>query len=107
MSIKIDDGGGSGRSAVVDKNQHLETSATTSSESHFVALHKGQTYIWTSSYSASTGNEVIYIKNDSKNQYLIIDKVTVNSVLTGLFELYSATGTSSGTTITGANTNFT
>jgi hypothetical protein len=68
-------------------------------------VEDAQTYIWNTSFSAATGNEVIYIKNTSKTKLLVIDKITVNSVNAGLFELYSATGTASGTTITGVNTN--
>ena len=105
--MKLEDGTGTGLVAAVDSNNHLEVSSTTSSESHFIALKKAQTYIWTSSYSTSTGDEIIYIKNTSKDKVLVIDKVTVNSVLTGLFELCVVTGTPSGTSITGANTNLT
>ena len=107
MSIEIEDGRGSGRRAGVDEEYRLEVHSVSYSESSDVARFKGATYLWTSSYSAGTGNEVIYIKNTSTTQNLIIDKATVNSVLTGLFELNVAAGTAGGTTITGANSNLT
>jgi hypothetical protein len=50
---------------------------------------------------------VIYIKNTSLTQILIIDKVTVSAVNTGLFELFQVTGTAAGTGITGKNSNLT
>ena len=107
MSIEIEDGKGSGRRAEVDKENKLSVSSTGHSESSEVSRERGATYLWTSSYSAGTGNEVIYIKNTSTTQNLIIDKATVNSVLTGLFELNVAAGTAGGTTITGTNANLT
>ena len=95
----------SGTTAEVNEKQQLEVSASVSSESHHVSLNNGETYLWTTSWSADTGEEVIYLKNNSKTKYLIIDKVTVSAVAASLFELYTATGTAAGTTITGANAN--
>jgi len=103
--IKLQDGAGTGKLAKVNNRNQLEISAAVHSESRLVAAADAQTYLWTSSFSTATGNEVIYIKNTSKTKLLIIDKVTVNSVLTGLFELFVVTGTAAGTAITGANTN--
>lgn len=107
MGVKLEDGAGSGKLAKVNSRQRLDVSAASFSESSFVSAVEGQTYIWTSSYSAGTGNEVIYVKNTSKSKILVIDKVTVNSVLTGLFELFIVSGTASGTPITGTNVNLT
>ena len=105
MSIELEDGTGSGYRARVDNDNRLHTSAVTFSESAEIARHHADTYLWTSSFSTNTGEEVIYIKNTSTTQNLIIDKATVNSVLTGLFELCTFTGTAGGTGITGANSN--
>jgi hypothetical protein len=105
--MKIQDGAGGGKLAGVNDDNRLETQTVTVSETHFASLNKGKTFLWTSSYSAATGNEIIYIKNTSTTSYLIIDKVTVNGVLTGLFELYQVSGTASGTSITGTNANLT
>ena len=105
--MKIEDGGGTGKFAKVNGHQRLEVSSSVFSESSFVAKTSARTFIWTSSYSADTGAEVIYIKNTSKVNNLVIDKVTVNSVAAGFFEFGAASGTASGTAITGANTNLT
>jgi len=105
--MKVDDGGGSGRSAIVTAKQRLATSAATLNQRALVSVKDGQTYTWTTSWSADTGEDVIYIQNTSKDKLLFIDKVTVNAVLTALFELYVATGTAAGTALTGVNTNLT
>lgn len=105
--MKIEDGIGSGKLVGVTAGNRLEVSSATFSESHLVAAKKAQTYIWTSSFSTATGEEVIYIKNNSKTSLLVIDKATVNSVNAGFFELFEVTGTAAGTSITGANTNLT
>ena len=96
-----------GTTAEVNENQQLEVHASVFSESHSVAKKSGGTFLWTSSFSADTADKVVYIKNTSKSQILIINKATVNGVLTGLFELHTVTGTAAGTNITGANSNLT
>jgi hypothetical protein len=105
--IKIEDGIGSGRLAAVNNRNRLDVAASIFTEHHLVAVKDAQTYIWNTSFSAATGNEVIYLKNTSKEKLLVIHRITVNSVNAGLFELYQATGTASGTSITGVNTNLT
>jgi hypothetical protein len=102
--MKIEGGTGNGKFAAVNENNRLDVSAATFSESHLKAT-KGETYIWSTSWSASTGNEVLYIKNTSKTKTLVLESIQVGGVLTGLFELYEVTGTAAGTTLTGKNTN--
>jgi hypothetical protein len=105
--MKIYGATGDGKGVAVTDSNRLSVAASTSSDTHRVSVEDGQTYLWTSSFSADTGEEVIYIKNTSTTSVLTIDKVTVNSVLTGLFELYQVTGTAAGTSITGINANLT
>lgn len=107
MGIKLTDGGGNNRDAKVNRRQRLDTSSASFSESHLVAAEDAGTYIWSSSYSASSGDEIIYIKNTSKTTLLIIEKIVVGTVNTGTMALFEVTGTASGTTITGKNTNLT
>lgn len=107
MGIKIDDGAGSGRLAKVNERRRLAVSASSFNEASLVAFSEGATYNWTSSYSAISGDEVIYIKNTNTSKLLVIDKVAVSSVNAGFFELYQVSGTGAGTTITGKNTNLT
>ncbi len=103
--MKIEDGAGSGKVAKVNKRNRLDVASSTFSEAHLVALQDGQTYSWTSSYSATSGDEIIYIKNTSKTKLLIIDSMELGAVATAQFAIYQVTGTASGTSITGKNTN--
>lgn len=105
--MKINDGTGSNREAKVNIRNRVDVSAAIFKESHLVSAIDASTYLWTTSFSAATGNEIIYIKNTSKTKLLVIDKVTVNSVNAGLFELFQVTGTAAGTSITGKNANLT
>lgn len=107
MGIKIDDGSGSGRLAKVNDKRRLAVSSSSFSESSLVAFSEGGTFNWTSTYSATSGDEVIYVKNTSTTKVMVIDKIAVSSVNAGFFELYQVSGTASGTTITGKNTNLT
>ena len=105
--MKIRDGAGSGRESKVNAKNRLDVTAASLNQSALTAVSDGQTFIWTSSFSAATGNEVIYIKNDSKDKLLFIEDVVVSSVNAGLLEIYEVTGTAAGTPITGKNTNLT
>lgn len=102
--MKIEGGTGNGKFAAVNEKNRLDVSAATFSESHLKAV-EGDTYIWSTSWSASTGNEIIYIKNTSKTKFLVIESMHVGGVNTGLFELYEVSGTAAGTALTGKNTN--
>ena len=105
--MKIRDGAGSGKEAKVNAKNRLDVTSATLSQRALTSVADGLTFTWTTSFSAATGNEVIYIKNTSKDKLLFIDKVTMNSVNACLFELFQVTGTASGTPITGKNTNLT
>lgn len=105
--MKIEDGGGSGKLAKVNSRRRLDVSAANVSESAYIAAAEAETYIWTGSYSTNTGDEIMYIKNNSSSKLLVIDKVTVNSVNAGFFELFDVSGTAAGTIVTGKNTNLT
>jgi hypothetical protein len=107
MSLKVQDGKGSGRLAGVSLNNRLETSSRASHRSFYVSRDEGQSYTWTSTYSAATTNEVLYIKNTSKTLKLYLDSIDCNQVggVIGAFIIKEVTGTAAGTAITGTNTN--
>jgi len=107
MGIKIEDGVGGGKHASVSVTNRLNVSSKASARAFYISRDSGNAYSWTSSYSAGTGEEVIYVKNTHASNKLFIDKIHVGGVLTGLFELYQVTGTAAGTTITGKNLNLT
>lgn len=105
--MKIEDGTGSGKFTKVNNRNRLDVSSAVFSEAHLVAAEDAETYIWSSSYSATSGDEVIYIKNTSKAKLLVIHSMKLGAVATAQFALYEVTGTPAGTTITGKNTNLT
>lgn len=105
--MKLQDGTGSGSYVKVTTDNRIDTSSRQSTRAYYVSRDAGQSYIWTSSFSAATGNEIIYVKNDSTSKNLYIDFIHVSGVNTGLFEVYQVSGTAAGTTITGRNLNLT
>lgn len=107
MAIILQDGTGTGQGAKVNNNNRLLVQALTLPYSGGASVRDGDAYCWTSSYSASSGDEVIYIKNTSTEQVLILEDIQVSGVNAGLYELFEVTGTASGTTITGKNLNLT
>jgi len=108
MSLKIQDGRGKGTLASVSTVQRLNVSSKNAPRAYYISRDDAECYTWTSSYSASTGDEIIYIQNDSKTKDLYIDQINVGAVASsGLFTVYQATGTATGTIITGVNLNLT
>lgn len=105
MGIKIEDGAGGGKTSKVNNKNRLDVSSANFSEAHLIAAIDAQCYSYTSSFSAATGNEILYIKNTSKSKKLILSEIYVGGVNTGLFEIFEVTGTAAGTAITAKNTN--
>lgn len=101
--MKIEDGRGSGLFASVSGVQRLNVSAKTAPRIFYISRDDERAFNWTSSYSASTGDEIIYLKNTDTDRNLIIHQVDVGGVNTGLFEIYQVTGTATGTEINGTN----
>jgi hypothetical protein len=101
---KIEGGTGNGKWAAVNDKNRLDVAAATFTESHLKAV-EGETFIWTTSFSASTGNEILYIKNTSKVSFLVLECFHVGGVNAGLFEMYEVSGTAAGTSLTPKNTN--
>ncbi len=107
MALPIEDGKGSGNKAEVTSGNELKVRSDSNTRGAVVSETDEQTYVWTSSYSATNGDEVIFVKNLSKTKRLFIDEIVVGSVLGALFEVFDATGTSTqaGTGSTGQNLN--
>ncbi len=104
----IQDGGNANPAAQTSLDGRLNVSSRSDSRAYYNSRDLEQTYFWTSSYSATTGDEIIYIKNTSPTLNLYIKSVVVGGVLTGLFEvIHVHDGTATGTTITGKNPNLT
>ena len=105
MAILIEDARGRGYKASVSTTNRLNVSAKTAQRSFYISRDAGDCYNVTSSFSAATGNEVIYLQNTSKTKKMYVDLIRVGGVNTGLFEVFIATGTPGGTTVTPINMN--
>ncbi len=105
MGITIEDGKGKGFSAEVNKLGHLRTHATSISRISVVSDLDGQAYTWSSRYLVAAGSALIFIKNTSATQDLIIDDIDVGGATIGEWELWSSTSTGAGVVISGTNLN--
>lgn len=106
MAVLIEDARGRGFKASVSTEHRLNTSSKVASRKYFVSRDQAQCYTWSSTYSATSGDEVLYIKNDDSNRDLYIDNISFFSEAgRATFTLYEVTGTASGTSITGSNLN--
>lgn len=84
----------------------LNVSSRSDSRTYYNSRDLGKTFVWTSSFSAATGNHIIYIKNTSTIDKLYIKHISIGGVSSGLFELFEAeSGTVVGTPIEGVNMN--
>lgn len=107
MAIIENGGKGGGFKAGVTETGRLDVSARTNSRVYYVSRDDGLSFSWHSSFCASTGDEVIYIRNTSDNLRLFINNVDVAGAASGIWELVHETGgTAAGSTITGKNLNF-
>ena len=96
--------GDSGEVANVTKDKQLMTSSVSETSLEFASKAKEKAYSWTSTYAATGAEEVIYVKNTSTTDVLVIDEVVVGSSVANVFTLFKVdSGTAAGTTITGLN----
>lgn len=85
--------------------QRLNVSAKVAPRSFYIARDDERAFTWTSTYSAATGNEVLYVKNDDTDRNLIIHDIVVGGANAGVYTVAQVTGTGSGTTVTPKNLN--
>jgi len=85
MAIQILDGSGSGRLAKVDSQNRLVT-ASTPTEAEI-----GNAALWNSTYSATGGEEVLYIQNKESSRKLHITQMVISSSVASLWTLFQVT----------------
>ncbi len=105
MALVIKDGL-SGATAHVTPGNRLAVDAVTEDQ---LELHseKGQSAYWNSTYSATGGEEVIYIQNTEGTEKLHITKLVISSTVVSLFTLFKVTSATAaaGTALTYLNPN--
>ena len=107
MAIEIIDGVGSGRTMFVDTENRAGVSALTESPMEHASRKYGDAAVWTSTYSATAGQEVIAIENDEPERRLRITRLRLSNTVDCLWTLFenTATGPPAGTGITYVNPN--
>ena len=109
MGLQIESGTGSGKQAGVTDDNKLRTYSTTESEISYESETNGQSYIWSAYVAPPADDNVIWLRNDSTTQNLIIEQIIIGSLLTSVQEIFIGTGTAANgagyATVTGVNLN--
>lgn len=104
MSFTIKDGTGKGFEAKVDSKNRLEVDAIAESPIQ-EATDDGDAYCFTSTYSATGGQEVLYLRNDSTTQHLHLAELSIRSQEASEWIFFDVTSTSAAGGTTGTVTN--
>lgn len=100
----IEDGKGTGYKAAVTSGNLLRTYSVIESEMTHTSEDEGKAYVWTASKDIDTTDSIIWLRNDSTTDELMIMSISVSSNAAGSWFIYSPTGTTAdGDTITGVN----
>lgn len=106
MAVPIKDGTGTAYLAKVDDKNRLFTRGVAFGPLED-ASEIGEAAVWTSTYAATGGQEVIYIQNTEPSKDLHITRIQMNNTVTNVFTLFEVTsaGAATGTGITPVNPN--
>ena len=103
--MQIQDGQ-TGYVAHVTEDNLLRTYAKTEDSISHESFDHESAYIWTGSKDIDTTDSILWLRNDSTTQNLVITCISVNSNAAGSWFIYCPTGTTAdGDTITGVNLN--
>ena len=102
----LQDGGGTGRKATVSSFFRLNVSAKTNPRTFYASRDESQTYNCISELSgASSGDYVIYLKNDSQDSNLFVKHIEFHSENNARWNVWNVQGTATGHAITPSNLN--
>lgn len=105
MSLQLEDGKGTGRLAKVSTEHRLLTRSVSEGPLED-ASERGDAAYFHTTYAASTGEEIISIKNGESEKVLHISRVLWSTTVNSRFTLFEVTsGTAAGTTLTYQNPN--
>ena len=107
MAIEIVDGTGSGQSAFVDDENRIGVNGLVESPMEHASRVYGDAAVWTSTYAATGGQEVLAIQNEESERRLVITRIRLSNTVDCLWTLFqnTATGPPAGTTMTYVNPN--
>ena len=102
----IEDGTGKGYKAKVNLENMLRVYAQVESELSHVSESHGDAYVWTATADWGADKNVIWLRNDSTTQNLIVDQMIITMAAAAIVEVWVGTGnTAAGTTVAGVNLN--
>jgi hypothetical protein len=102
----LTDGKGRGYNAAINERNELQTQASTMTE---IARHAlmGKAFCWTASVNVGADANVIWLRNDSETELLVIDTIVVSCSAASNLEIYvsiiPATVPTPGTAVLGVN----
>ncbi len=107
MSFKIEDGGGTGNTAGVNKRQRLKVEASTDLVGHFVSLEDGQAFnVVSHTASAAAGQHILYLKNTSPTRTMFVNLLRVGASSAAVWKIWEVTGSAgTATVLTPSNLN--
>ena len=91
MAIQLLDGTGAGNLAHVNAGNRLTVDAVTESQIERHSEGSGSAAYWYSTYSASNGEEILYIQNTEGTQNLHITDIYMQSTVLSLWTLFEVT----------------
>ena len=98
--------GHSGLSAAVDNHNHLQVHAVSEVAIAEASEKHGDAYAWTASADIDATDSILWLRNDSTTQNLIVDTISVSSDAAGSWFIYCpVNATPDGTTVVGVNLN--
>jgi hypothetical protein len=106
MGFQVEDGTGRGhRARVTDKNM-LSTYSIIKTEIAYESEHNGRAYTWTATQNWGADKNVLWMRNDSVNQELHIERIAISCPAACLVQFFVGEGnTVGGVEVIGTNLN--
>ena len=101
--MQIQDASGSGYGAKVDNQHRVWTDAVIRKCITEASMERGEAYIWTATADWGADKNALWIRNDSQNRMLHIERVVACPAAAAVIEIWVGTGnTVGGTAVVGA-----
>jgi len=105
MGFQIEDGKGRGFVSSVSDVNRLNVSAKAQDRIYYISRDSQLAFSWDSTFGATSGNTVLYLKNTSTSRNFFVNRFELASEVANKFEVYKTAGTPAGTIVSGANLN--
>lgn len=88
-----------GYSVEILEDGRMKTLAAMYPEIAFYSENAGTAYMWSASIDVGADKNVIWLKNDSLVQHLVIDKIQISCAAAATIEIFTGTGNTTGGTV--------